>query len=74
VNNWLNNIPNPSVSDTDLKKEIISVIWSFEFSYGKYLSEVLPIFKRIDDMNKEKQDKEKKKNNGDIYFCVLNRK
>jgi hypothetical protein len=26
VNNWLNNIPNPSVSDTDLKKEIISVI------------------------------------------------
>jgi hypothetical protein len=54
VNDLFNNISNPSVSDTKLKKEIISMLGSFEFSYGKYLSDVASIFKRMDDINKEK--------------------
>jgi hypothetical protein len=57
VDNWFNNIPNPSESDTNLRNDIISMLGSFEYSYGKYLSDVASIFKRMDVINeKEKEE------------------
>jgi hypothetical protein len=61
VKYWFSKIPNQSLSDTELRNDIISVLGSFEFSYGKYLSDVAYLFKRMDEMNEKKKDKEKEK-------------
>jgi hypothetical protein len=71
VNNWFNNITNPSESDTNLQNEILSVLGSFEYSYGKYLSDVdvAYLFKRIDELDEKQKDEEKKKKK-DIIIII----
>jgi hypothetical protein len=58
IDNWFNTITNPSELDTNLKNNIFSMLGSFEYSYGKYLSDVADIFKRYDESNEKKKEKE----------------
>jgi hypothetical protein len=37
VKDWFSKIPNQSLSDSELKNYIISILRSFEFGYGKHL-------------------------------------
>jgi hypothetical protein len=38
VNDWFNKIPNPSLSNTERKNNIINMLSLFKFSYAKHLS------------------------------------
>jgi hypothetical protein len=45
VDNWFRNINNPDESNKNLKSNILRMLESFEYSYGKYLSDVADIFR-----------------------------
>jgi hypothetical protein len=59
VDSWFNTITNRSESDTNLKNNILSMLGSFEYSYGKYLLDVADIFKRKDESDEEEKEKDK---------------
>jgi hypothetical protein len=40
VNDWLSKIPNPSLSNTEEKDNIMEILSLFKFRYGKYLSDI----------------------------------
>jgi hypothetical protein len=58
VDDWFRNIFKPTKSDINIKNDVPSMLGSFEYSYGKYLSDVADIFRRkyVED-EKEKEKK-----------------
>jgi hypothetical protein len=56
ISDWFNKIDNPTLLHTEQKNDIIYMLSFFEFSYGRYLSDISMIFEQIDE-EREKRNK-----------------
>jgi hypothetical protein len=62
VDGWFDKIDNPTSLNPEQKNDIIDMLSFFEFSYGRYLSDVSMIFERMYEL-REKRDKLQKESN-----------
>jgi Asp-tRNA(Asn)/Glu-tRNA(Gln) amidotransferase C subunit len=71
VVDWFNKIDNPTSSNTEQKNDIIDMLSFFEFSYGRYLSDVSKLFEQMDEVSEKQNKFQMESNKPKIQFEIL---
>jgi hypothetical protein len=53
IDGWFNKIDNPTSLNTEQKNVIIDLLSFFEFSYGRYLSDISMIVEQMDELREK---------------------